>query len=1188
MSLRFWTGPAGSGKSTSLYRFIIDESIKNPELTYLVIVPDQFTLQTQQDIVKMHPQKGILNIDVLSFNRLAHRVFEEVGYGADGGNMIDDMGKNLILRRVSQLHTDELPTLGENLYKLGYITQVKSVISEYMQYGIDIKKAESLAETAHNENSTALAARLDEINVLYREFVSYIKDHYTTREELLMKVCNRIRESQKLRSSVVVFDGFTGFTPVQLSVIEEILQLSPAVEVALTLDKRTKEGEAPTVLPHELFYLSKKTISLLGQIADRNKIPILDSRRFDNDTAVRFTHYDAKMLSHLEKNLFRAKRYPYDGDTSEAGIRLMCGINPEEELELVCNRIKDLVREHGLRYRDIAIITGDIETYRNVIERALLIHEIPFFTDKTRPVLMNPMIEYLRAGISVLSDNYTYESIFRMLKCGFSELSREDIDVLDNYCVALGIAGRKKWQNKFVALPRFVRKKYHNGDRSDDEKKQMAEYLIYVNDLRQKTVDPIMSLESELAGSCGKDTFNAATKCTVSDFARALYNFLDGSHVESKIYEQAEYFRSIGDLALADNYEQIFKRIMNVLEQMVELLSDEKLTIKEFGQLLEAGLDEIRIGIVPATTDYVQVGDLTRSRLRDIRALFVVGANDGIIPSVSHSEGLLGDADRVFLSDRCEGTSFAPTAREGAYTQRLYLYMMLTKPEQYLFVSYAKISAAGESIKPSYIIKTIVSLFPSIKRIECMPSDFAKRISDKPGAYRLLTSVIGDCINGQPVSGDVLEVLSQYARDDKYRDSIAKVIRNAVSQNDSTRYQNVDENGTKDSGRYVDGISRAVVNILYGQRIYSSVSRLETYANCAYEYYLKYGLGLEKREELEFASTDLGTVFHGSLEKFMNAIKESDKKWSDISDDEAHEIMNRAVEEVVAADEMTVLYTTGRLKHMVRRIKRIMNRTADVLKYQASKGAFLPNNFEVDFSQIDNLDALNLKLPDDHSLSLRGRIDRVDTCTEGDTTYVKVIDYKSGDTKLDIEAVYEGRQLQLVVYLATAMEMIGKSTGKEIVPAGILYYHIDDPIISTADESIEAVENRVRKLLKMKGYVNSDKHVLELMDNAIQGKSDVIPAGIKGDGELYVDSNVLSTDEFNKLIGDAKETIGKIGERMITGDIDTAIERNDVKKYPHTCDFCDYKSVCRQRRKDNKSEDTGPESEDTEENGGDR
>ena len=1147
--LRFWEGASGSGKSTQLYKYIISESIDNPGNTYLVIVPEQATLKTQRDIVSLHPRKGILNVDVLSFNRLAHRIFEETGYGRASAHTIDDMGKNLILRRVSQLNKDKLPLLGDNLAKLGYITQVKSTISEFMQYGISVDKAKELEEVAAKAGKGRLCAKLSDINVLYEGFINYMKGDLSTKEELLVYLCSALDASEKIKNCIVCFDGFTGFTPVQLNVIRKLLELTKEVHIALTLDVRDlgsalDEGGASPIKEHELFYLSRHTIDQVSRIADECHIRQEEPFIINDPYPVRFSKKGPGKISFLEANLFRSGAKIYDKSMpGKDEIHIINASNPNEELELISCRIAELVRKKGCKYSDIAIITGDMDSYRNPIERALSIHKIPYFIDKTRPVLMNPVIELMRAMVKVLSDNYPYEAVFRFLKSGITGIKACDVDILENYCLAFGVKGRSAWNKPFALVPDIYKKR---------EAAEKADYLMKLNEIRIKVAEFFAQIEEMIAPD-----FNAGKKAGAKVFCDAFLNALKTLDAFEVIEGYALKFEEDGDEDMASEYRMICERIEFTLSQLAQLLGDERITVKEFGQLLDAGFDEIRVGIVPKSTDYVQVGDVTRSRLNDIKALFVVGVNDGIIPVAAGGGGLLTDADKMFLTQNHSDAAFAPTAREGAYSQRLYLYMLLSKPTDYLALSYSKTALSGEGIRASSLIRTVKNMFDLAEETvnDCTKIDTA-RFADKDGGYRYLTALCGSFLRDELKEDKLLEALiTYYAGTDDYGERLTSAFR--------ARFRERENDGRTPAG----SISKAVAAALYGSRLYASVTRLEKYASCAYEYYLEYGLHLREREIYDFAANDLGMAFHESLERYVNKLKDAKLKFTEVDSAAAARLMEESVEEAVASSDMSALYATKRKAYMVRRIKRIMIRTIDILKYQASKGCFEPHNVEVDFGKIDDIDALNLKLTDGGELKLTGKIDRVDTCREGDTVYVRVIDYKSSETNLNIDAMHEGRQLQLIVYIDAAMQMVERAEKVKAVPAGILYYHIDDPMIDlTEDAGSEEIRAAIIKKLKLKGYVNADKHIVDLMDADFTGTSDIIPVGYtaKFDFNKSV-SRVLTTEEFEQEISASKEKIIEMGDKILDGNIVSAKENGDIKKYKNTCDYCEYKPICRQK-----------------------
>ena len=1100
MALKFWLGAANSDKSEKLIQYVLAEAKANPSRQYLVVVPEQICLSTQQEYVAKSENHGILNIDILPFTRLAHRITDEVGDARANVTTLDDMGKNLLLEHIANLHKDELPTLGENIGKLGYIEKVKSVISEFMQYGISVEKAYELATKSGESGRGLLNAKLKDVAFLYEQFMLMIKDKYTTVEETLDRTADIVHNSDTIKNSVIVFDGFTGFTPVQNNLIGKLMEYALDIHVALVLEEAENSGE--NVKEHELFYLSKQTVNQLEKMADERRIvrqePYI-SKVFDSSRK--------KSLQEIEKTIF-------------------AGQNPEEEIGRVCGCIRRLVREEGFRYKDIAIITGDIETYRTTFERVLSNHKIQFFIDKSEPVLMNPFTEYIRSLISIYVDKFSHDSVFRFLKSGIPDIDFAKICFLENYCLATGIKGSKKWHNRFLDTTRTF-------DEDD---------VFEADQLRQKVVEKIDRFSEYLEG--GR---------RVRDYAKALYLFIDNDNIESRLKESAVQFEEAGNLEKKEEYSQIYQRFMVILDSLCELIPDEEVSIKEFGELIDAALTEVRIGILPGRIDYVQVGDLTRSRLRQTKALFIVGANEGIIPAVSDKSGIINDLDKEFLLGLDSNLVMSPTVREDAYSQRLYLYMMMNAPTDNLYLSYSKVDYGGNSKSPSYIIRQIRQQYPNVK------IEKTAQTEDYRDAYLEIISNLRSVVCGEANKNEA--------------DKVINLLR-VMLGNDYEGYTN-ERKRLLDVVKYAllspsdiqkgDSIGKALAQAIYGKKIVGSVTRLETYADCAYQYFLKYGLKLSEREEFAFEASDLGTIFHASLSEYTKLMDEEGIIWKDISDEDEKRLIEQAVETSVAKEHMAKMYTTARTAYMVTRIKRIMGRTVEVLKKQLQHGEFTPKYFEVDFDTLGDLNSLNIRLSDEEVMRLKGRIDRVDTAEFDDGIYVKIMDYKSSNKSMNLLAVYEGRQLQLLTYLNAVLESESAnatSAGQKVIPAGVLYYHIDDPVVKDKDVKDGDVKSAIMKKLRLKGLVNSDGQIPEMIDRDLDKGSEVLMVLRKKDGEFKASGQLVTGSEFDLLSRYVNHKIKEIGLEILSGNI--AVPKPDGKKRrtKPECKYCDYVSVC--------------------------
>ncbi|MDE7031563.1 MAG: helicase-exonuclease AddAB subunit AddB, partial [Lachnospiraceae bacterium] len=508
MGLRFYIGASGSGKSHLVYNRIINESMANPHVNYLIVVPDQFTMQTQLEMVRKHPCKGIMNIDVLSFGRLSHRIFEEVG--GNDKPVLDDTGKSLVLRRVAAEVEDQLGVMKRNIRKPGYISEVKSALSEFMQYGLGTKDVEKLCTYAAKRN--ALAYKLKDLHLLYEGFLNFINERYITTEETLDILRKVLPKSRVVKGSVIVFDGFTGFTPVQYNVIQELMVQAQEVIVTVTMDVR----EDAYVLDGEqkLFHLSKKTIHDLDRRCREAGVKREPDERITD--AVVWRYRENAGLAHLERELFRYPYQVYEG--AQESIHIFEASNPKEELRQVCLEIRRLVREKEYCYRDIAVVTGDLERYGFLAREMFGRFDIPYFVDQTNKLVLNPFIEFIRSALLVVIQEYSYEAVFHFLRCGMAGVSPDETDRLENYCLTMGIRGKKAWTGKFTRRMK----------RQDEE----AQELEALNAVREKIVvmlEPLMIKKKEKRAA-GKD------------LVQALYQFIVNASIEEKLAEYEQYF----------------------------------------------------------------------------------------------------------------------------------------------------------------------------------------------------------------------------------------------------------------------------------------------------------------------------------------------------------------------------------------------------------------------------------------------------------------------------------------------------------------------------------------------------------------------------------------------------------------------------------------------------------------------
>lgn len=1162
VALQFILGGAGSGKTRYLYETAIRESMEHPDTQYLVVVPEQFTMQTQKEIIRLHPRHGVMNIDILSFKRLAYRVFEDLGVSLPV--VLDDMGKSMVIRKVAGMKRSKLGLYGHHLEQSGFINQLKSQISELYQYGIT---PDMLRDVMREAGSPLLKQKLEDLELIYSGFRQYIEEHYITAEEILDILCRELPKWEVLKDSVILLDGFTGFTPVQYRLVELFLLHARKVLCSVTIDPRANAYQEGSI--QHLFYMGKHTVCRLDYMARHHGIAkepdVICSRR----PAWRFL--ESPDLDFLEQNLYRYYGNVWDRPADHVVIYKSRG--PAGEAAYVCSRIEQMVQEEGLRYRDAAVITGDLASYGRELAHQFDEAGIPYFLDDKKSIMENPLVELIRAALETIRD-FSYESVFRYLKTGLVYDRAEDGDVpgagdvseagdvldfgnltslgnagqpeeavefdgsrehaglmtdrLENYVRALGIRGWKRWESQWEKPCR------------GGEKLNLKELNAY----RQWILKPLRPL---------REAFKEEG-ATIGSVTAALREYLERMGLRGKLEDYSEFFRgrgNPGDENLVREYSQVYDRVLELFERLEGLLGAEKTDMKNYPQILDAGFGEIKVGVIPATIDQVMVGDITRSRLEDVKVLFFVGVNEGTVPQRKSGASLLTDRDRAVFKEF--NMELAPTAREDGCIQKFYLYLMMAKPSRRLVLTYAGMSSEGKSQRPSSLIGEVEKLFPGIAVQDEESVDWPVRtVRDGremliDGLRKLREEKEGEHAKA-PEGRDAeenafMELYRYFYCSDEHREKVRQLV-------DAAFYSYEER-----------GIGRAAARALYGQSLQGSVTRLEQFASCAYAHFLKYGLELMERQEYELEAVDMGNLFHQSIDRCFAVMKERGQDWRGLTEEGRKQLVKECVARVTEEYGNTIMASSARNAYLAGRVERITDRTIWALAEQVKKGDFEPTGFEVSFSAIDNLKAMRISLSEDEELQLRGRIDRLDLCEDEQHVYVKIIDYKSGTTSFDLAALYYGLQLQLVVYMDAAVEMEERNhPDKEVVPAGIFYYHINDPLADKQEGmTVEEIEKQILRQLRMNGLVNSELDIINHLDRDIQKESDVIPVAIKDGYVQESRSSVASTRRFEDLRRFVNHKLQEAGKDILKGSI-------GLKPYKQAsrtaCDYCPYHAVC--------------------------
>lgn len=1117
MAVQFIFGGSGRGKTYFLQHKIMEEAVKNPKKDYIMIVPEQFTMQTQKDMIRISPGHGIMNVDVQSFVRLAFRVFSETGAG--NVQVLDDLGKIMILKKVLSNKKDDLKYFGRNINKDGYISEIKSFMSELIQYGADENEIEKMIQAS--ENKTVLKYKLQDMSVAFSAFKEYIDKNYITSEELLSVFADVISQSGLLKGAVICLDGFTGFTPLQYRLLRELIKIAEKVYITVTADER--ESVINKGKNYQLFFMSRKTVNNIRLIASETGVEVLDDIWTGKEISqTRFG--SSKELEWLERNLFRYpyKRYNNGKECEVSDISCHVLKYAEDEIDFVVQKIKRLLVNEGCRYRDIAIVAGSLETYGNIIEHAMKKAGIACFIDQKRGVQSSVLVRAIDALLQIIIKDFSYEDIMDYLKGCLSWTSDSQNDILDNYLLATGIRGFKAWNREWNTS--------YDYRRMTDESKEFANGIV--ENVRLSVIENLSGFYEKVAKG----------KHTVRDYATALVEFFERQHFYEKLMELADDYEENENFDMASEYRQLYDMVIEVLEKLVSIMGDEEMLLKEFKDILDVGFSEARIGVIPPGIDQVMAGDLSRTRISNIKYMFLVGANSSNIPKGSGSGGIISESERNFLAEN--EFELAPTARQQVYTEQFYLYLNLTKPSKHLYITYCDSERDGSVNEPSYIISRINKIFPTINvKFEERKKNEENAWSDDDGKKYLIAGLR----NGDFSDKKWQEIYNRYFKSEDNKITLNKILKAAFFKENKS------------------SISKKVAKSLYPENLRGSTSQLERYAACAFSYFMQYGLKLQERQEHSIEAYDIGNIVHDTLDMYTKILLANNMKWQDVDKKEQERIAGECVEKAVSLCKDGIMRDTSRNQYMIKRIHNVVNKTIWAISKQMSQGSFDTIDSELIFETVGKSDKT-----DEELIKLVGKIDRLDGFTDGSKDYVRVIDYKTGNKELSLSELYYGLQMQLVIYLKASVDKAAK-TKKIVVPAGMLYYRIKDPILNER-VTTENVEQKTLESLAMNGLVNGDSPMLEGSDKNLESNDGVyqpdyissvsnIETGKKG--QIKKSSGITNTDCLNELIDFTEKKVVDMSEEILDGNTSVNPYKTMDSQPKSACMYCAFKSVCR-------------------------
>jgi ATP-dependent helicase/nuclease subunit B len=1133
MSLQFILGRSGSGKSHSVFQEIREKLAENPTGSPIIyLVPDQMTFQSEYKLASTPGLNGMIRAQVYSFSRLAWRILGETG-GMTRMH-ITSTGVRMMLRKIIESKKEELKIFKKASEQSGFYELLELMTTELKRYCVSSEdlsyNAETLLSLGQKENNKkVLKDKLSDLSIITGALEKALAGKYLDSEDYLKLLQEKIPYSDTIKDCEIYIDGFHSFTPQELEAAAGLMAHAKKVTIALT----SEESYQPDSDPHELdlFYMTKKTAQVLTQKAKEMNVEI--------EEPIVLSHtpkFTSPAIAHIEKQYDARPAISY---SNPEGIHLAAGVNLRSEVEGAARRIIELVRDEGYRYRDIAVTVRNAGSYQPLIETVFSDYGIPVFLDQKKSMLHHPLIELIRSSLDVVLKNWRYEAVFRAVKTDMlypldemrkttSEI-RKCMDELENYVLALGIQG-SRWTDskpwKYKRFRGFEADDFGKTSR-DDEKEQL------INDLRDMIVSPLKRLSRDLSKSE-----------TVADLCTSLYKYLEDLSVPMKLERLKLHAESEGKLRAAREHGQVWNAVLGLLDEMVELTGSEKLSKETWMQMLETGLESMKFALVPPSLDQVLAGTLERSRFTDVKVNFLLGVNDGIIPLKPKDDGLLSEDEREALERN--GVLLAPSARRKLLDEQFMIYLALTNGSDRLFVSYALADEEGKTLQPSMVIQRMRDLFPDLKQHlyqnEPGVEDDLSFVQHPVKSVSYLSAQLREWKKGYPISSVWWDVYNWIITDDQYDHYAKKAISSLFYFNREAP------------------LSASVSKELYGESILTSISRMELFQSCPFSQFMSYGLKLKERQMYKLEAPDIGQLFHAALKQMNDALQQRRVQWSDLSKGDCYRMAGDIVDLLAPQLQHEILLSSNRHLYIKKKLKEVVGKASHILSEHAKASGFTPAGLELAFGTGGTLPPLVYKLPNGTTMEVVGRIDRVDTAASSKGLLMRVIDYKSSSTGLNLAELYHGIALQMLTYLDVAVAHSEKWLGQESIPAGVLYFHVHNPLLNqkkllTAGE----IEKEVLKKFKMKGLVLAEEEAVQLMDSTMDKRSNIIPVALTNNGFHKSHSSVASASNFETMRLHARKMAVSSGTGITDGVIDIA-PYEMKKKVP--CTFCSYKPVC--------------------------
>ena len=1075
-------GDSGTGKSTYIVNMLV-EMVKKGEEKILLIVPDQSSFETEKTFLDILGPMESLKIKVLGFSRICDYVFSL--NGSSGKIPLDEGGKAILMSLAIDECQDNIPLFSKTKNKKELISLMLSAIREYKTCNISTEQILATADILEDET---LKNKLIETSLIKDAFDTLVNKSYIDPDELISIANNSLKENNVFRDYIIALDSFSGFTNAELEFLEKLMTDSREFYISLTTDNTHN---------NELFFTTERTNRQLINIARKNGIKI--SSPVVLDSPVRFRNPD---LIPILRNVYRIDKETSNNKPQD--IMVYESENRYSECDFVARNIRRLIIEEYYKYDDIAVVFRENNTYNGIIDTVFEKYNIPYFLDKNQDIFSKPLIKLVVSIFESINTSFNREKLINMLKSGLFSYSQEEISAFENYLYVWNISGSGLLKD-FEDNPRGFVPEFTESDKK---------LLKKINEIRSNIITPILKFR--------KNSLNT----TAEEITKNLYNLLLEFNITENIVLLAERFEEKGEINLSNETRRIWDILMNVLDKMINLLSNRNISLKEYSDLIMLQFNSSDIGFIPRAMDQVIVSGIERVRLTQKKAIFVLGCNEGEFPKTTSSSGIFTESERKILIEK--GMEVNDSVEELNYKEMYLAYYALTLPSSKLYVSYCNSSLKGDTKTASSIIRELSEIYPKIT----FSSDREMTTEDKLWCKNSAFQHMANSMNVESKTQTVL--IDYFNNQEDYKDKTQTLLD--LKEETPAKIKDK-ENSEK----------------LFGKDLHLSASQVEVYHLCKFKYFCQYGLNAKERKTAEIDSLQYGTLTHYLLERFL---KEHTKdSFSSYSTDDISKIVSQYLQDYANNEIGGIDNKSKRFKYLFYRMKSNAIKLIIHIIKELSQSDYTPVAFELGVGK--DIPAYNLTLDDGSILSIRGFIDRVDIMKKNDLSYVRVVDYKTGTKIFKLSDVLYGLNLQMLIYLSAVSKNGQDYFGSDLVPSGVLYQPASASFVNAdREDEKDVIDSKISKGLRMNGLILDNDSVLYGMDKSDSGV--FIPVYHNKRGAFTGAEYLADLVEMGKIFKNIDNLLVNMAKTLHNGEI----EFNPAKDKYDACKYCPYISVC--------------------------